>query len=211
MIPRRRPAMKLPVVFLLLLSSSFLDAQAISSNSPSESPLATLLAHPDKTTLKLGEDISVALTLRAGARGAYVSKWSTCTPRNVQDSPSVSASEVFWCGRHVYNVSGFDVFVQTLTGENALPMGHGGSADRWGPSPSPTERFEKEFLFLKSDEQVTWHGSAGSSPTKPGKYQVVGVYIADQNQVRDLVGLPEAQGLLIADTIRSAPVTVEIK
>jgi hypothetical protein len=194
--------MKPLAVAVLLLSTAFLGGQAISTNLPSEAPLATLSARVDKAVYKRGEDIHVTLTLRAGPRGAYVSKWSTHSARNAQDPLS---------GIHIGNESGFAILVLTLAGKNAEPFGRGGSADRWGPPPPPSERFKDEFLFLKPGEEETWHGSADGSPSMPGKYQVVGLYMPDQNQIRDLVRLPEAQGLLIADEVRSAPVIIKIK
>jgi hypothetical protein len=193
--------MRALAVAVFLLSSDFLGGQTISPDLPSEAPLAMLSARVDKAVYKRGEDIHVTLALRAGPRGAYVSKWSMHSARNPLDPES---------GRHMGNASGFEILVLTLAGKNAGPL-LGGSADRWGPPPLPSERFKEEFVFLKPDEEETWHGSADTSRTKPGKYQVVGVYVPDQDQIRDLVGLPKAQGLLIADEVRSAPVIIKIK
>lgn len=192
----------LAALVLLLLQSSFLEAQATSDDAPKQPPLATLTAHVDKAVYEGGDHIQVTLTLRAGPRGAYVSKWSKVSPNDKQNS---------MVGRHMGNVSGFDISLETLDGKNAETIGHGGSASRFGPAPPPSERFEKEFVFLKPGEEETWRGSIDGTPVKSGKYQVVGVYMPDYDQVHELVGLPEAQGLLIADVVTSTPVIITIK
>jgi hypothetical protein len=99
----------------------------------------------------------------------------------------------------------------TLDGKNAEIIGHAGVADRFGPAPPPSERFKEEFLFLKPGEEENWRGSVDGKAVKPGKYQIVGAYIPDYEQVHELRELPEAQGLLIADVVRSAsvPITIE--
>jgi hypothetical protein len=109
------------------------------------------------------------------------------------------------------NVSGFDVSLLTLDGKNAETIGHGGVADRNGPDPPPSERFKEEFLFLKPGEEVSWWNNVEGTPMKPGKYQIVGVYMPAYDQVHELVGLPEARGLLIADVVRSAPIIITIE
>jgi hypothetical protein len=114
-------------------------------------------------------------------------------------------------GRYIGNVSGFDVSLLTLDGKNAETIGHGGVADRYGPAPPPSERLKEEFLFLTPGEEETWRGSIEGTPVKPGKYQIVGAYIPDYDQVHELVGFPEAQGLLIADVVRSTPIIVTIE
>jgi hypothetical protein len=189
------------ILLTFLLSGNCLSAPVTSPTHTSNPPVATVTALPDKTFLKLGEAISVTVVLRAGPRGAYVAKSSIRTCK----------VDEFWCGRHIGNVSGFDISVRTLTGKNALPMGHGGVADFGVPlSPlSPEEIFEKYFEFLHPREQVIWHGSAGSTPTKPGKYEVIGYYIPDGPELA-LAELPEANGLLIAKTIESTPAVITI-
>ena len=57
----------------------------------------------------------------------------------------------------------------------------------------------EEFLFLKPGEEESWCGNVEGTLVKAGKYQIVGVYMPDYDLVRELVGLPEARGLLIAD------------
>ena len=109
------------------------------------------------------------------------------------------------------NVSGFDVSLLTLDGKNAETIGHGGVADRFGPAPLPSERFKEEFLFLKPGEEESWCGNVEGTPVKSGRYQIVGVYMPDYDQVHGLVGLPEARGLLIADVVRSAPIIIRIE
>jgi hypothetical protein len=188
--------MKVLAALVLLLPSCLLKAQTISDNAPKRPPLATVTAHLEKTVYKGGEPIQVILTLQAGPRGAYVSKWSNVPPNDKQNSV---------VGRHIGNVSGFDVLFLTLDGKNAETIGHGGVADRFGPAPLPSERFKEEFLFLKPGEEESWRGKVEGAPVKPGKYQIVGVYMPDYGQVHELVGLPEARGLLVADVVRSAP------
>ena len=192
----------LAALLLLLLPSCFLEPQTASDRAPKQPPLATLTAHVDKVVYKGGEQIHVTLTLRAGPRGAYVSKWSKVSPNDNQN-PLV--------GRQMSNVSGFDISLVALDGKNAETVGHAGVADRFSPAPPPSERFKNEFLFLKPGEEETWRGSVGGTPVKTGKYQIVGAYIPDLDQVHELVGLPEAQGLLIADVVRSTPVTITIE
>jgi hypothetical protein len=187
---------------VLLLPTCFLQSQTNSDNAPKHAPLATLTAHVDKTVYKGAEQIQVILTLRAGPRGAYVSKWSKVTPNDKQTS---------LVGRRVGNVSGFDVSLLTLDGKNAEIIGHAGVADRFGPAPPPSERFKEEFLFLKPGEEETWRGSVDGKAVKPGKYQIVGAYIPDYEQVHELRELPQAQGLLIADVVRSTPVIITIE
>ena len=192
----------LAALLFLLLPSCFLEPQTASDSAPKQSPLATLTAHVDKAVYKGGEQIQVTLTLRAGPRGAYVSKWSKVSPNDKQN-PLV--------GRQMGNVSGFDISLLALDGKNAETVGHAGVADRFSPASPPSERFKNEFLFLKPGEEETWRGSVGGTPVKPGKYQIVGAYVPDFEQVHELVGLPEAQGLLIADVVRSTPVTITIE
>jgi len=150
--------MKLRALILFLLFGIFAGAQITPRSVPSNNPpLATLTAHPDKSAFKLGEDIRVTLTLRAGPEGAYVARSSICAgQRN---------AHYFWCGRHMGNASGFDVSVYTLTGENAEPMGAGGVADSWSLPPPPAERFKRDFVFLKPGEKLKWRGRTASSPT----------------------------------------------
>jgi hypothetical protein len=192
----------LAALVFLLLPSCLLKAQTASDNAPKQPPLATLTAHIGKTVYKGGEHIQVTLTLRAGPRGAYVSKWSKVSPNDKQNS---------WVGRHMGNVSGFDVSLLTLDGKNAETIGHGGVADRFGPAPLPPERFKEEFLFLEPGEEESWSGNVEGTPLKPGKYLIVGVYMPDYDQVHELVGLSEARGLLIADVVRSAPIIITIE
>jgi len=192
----------LAALLLLLLPSCFLEPQTASDRAPKQPPLATLTAHVDKVVYKGGEQIHVTLTLRAGPRGAYVSKWSKVSPNDNQNS---------LVGRQMGNVSGFDISLLTLDGKNAETVGHAGVADRFGPTPPPSERLKNEFLFLKPGEEETWRGSVDGTRVKPGKYQIVGAYVPDYDQVRELVGLPEEQGLLIADVVRSTPVTITIE
>jgi len=109
------------------------------------------------------------------------------------------------------NASGFDVSVYTLTGENAEPTGAGGAVDRFSLPPPPAERFKRDFVFLKPGETLQWQGRTASSPTEPGKYEVVGFYIPDENQVRDLVALPRAHGLLISKPMRSASARITVE
>jgi hypothetical protein len=45
---------------------------------------------------------------------------------------------------------------------------------------------------------------------KPGKYQITGVDMPGYDQVHELVGLPDARGLLGADVVRSAPIIITI-
>lgn len=194
--------MKLLAAIVLLLPSCLLKAQTTSYNAPKQPPLATVTAHLEKTVYKGGEPIRVTLTLRVGPRGAYVSKWSN-VPAN--DKPNSVV------GRHIGNVSGFDVSLLTLDGKNAETIGHGGVADRFGPAPPPSERFKEEFLFLKPDEEESWRGNVEGTPVKPGKYQIVGVYMPDYDQVHESVGIPEARGLLVADVVTSAPTIITIK
>jgi hypothetical protein len=92
--------------------------------------------------------------LRAGPRGAYLSKWSKLSPNDKQNS---------LVGHHTGNVSGFDISLLTLDGKNAETIGHGGVADRFGPAPPPFERLKNEFLFLKPGEEVTWRGSVDAT------------------------------------------------
>jgi hypothetical protein len=195
--------MKLLVaLLLLLLPSCFLEPQTASDSAPKQRPLATLTAHVDKAVYKGDEQIQVTLTLRAGSRGAYVSKWSKVSP-NDEENPLA--------GRQMGNVSGFDISVLALDGKSAETVAHAGVADRLSPAPPPSERLKNEFLFLKPGEEETWRGSVDGTPVKPGKYQIVGAYVPDYHQVHELVGLPEAQGLLIADVVRSTPVTITIE
>ena len=193
----------LAALVFLLLPSCLIKAQTTSENAPKQPPLATLTAHLEKTVYKGGEHIHVTLTLRADPRGAYVSKWSKVPPNDKQNSQDV--------GRVLGNVSGFDVSLLTLDGKNAETIGFGGVADRNGPDPPPSERFKEEFLFLKPGEEVSWWNNVEGTQVKPGKYQIVGVYTPADDQVRELVGLPEARGLLIADVVRSAPIIITIK
>jgi len=109
------------------------------------------------------------------------------------------------------NVSGFDVSLLTLDGKNAETFGHSGVADRFGPAPPPSERFKEEFLFLKPGEEESWRCNLEGTPVTPAKYQIVGVYMPDYGQVHELVGLPEARGLLVADEVRSAPIIITIE
>jgi hypothetical protein len=189
-------------LIFLLLPSCILEPQTTSDTAPKQSPLATLTAHVDKAVYKGGEQIQVTLTLRAGPRGAYVSKWSNVSPKDKQNSLA---------GRQMGNVSGFDISLLALDGKNAETIGHAGVAERFGPAPLPSERLKNEFLFLKPGEIETWRGSVGGTSIKPGKYQIVGAYVPDYDQVHELVGLPEAQGLLIADVVRSTPVAITIE
>jgi hypothetical protein len=192
----------LAALLFLLLPSCFLEPQTASDSAPKQPPLATLAAHIDKVVYKRGEQIQVTLTLRAGPRGAYVSKWSKVSP-NDRQNPLV--------GRQMGNVSGFDISLLGLDGQNRETVGHAGVADRFSPAPPPSERLKNEFLFLKPGEEETWRGSVDGTPVKPGKYQIVGTYVPDYDQVHELVGLPETQGLLIADVVRSIPVTITIE
>jgi len=192
----------LAALLFLLLPSCFLGQQTASDSSPKQPPLATLTAQVDKAAYKGGEQIQVTLTLRAGPRGAYVSKWSRVSPHDKQN-PLV--------GRHMGNVSGFDISLLALDGKNAETFGHAGVADRFSTAPPPSERLKNEFLFLRPGEEETWRGSVDGARVKPGKYQIVGAYVPDYDQVHELVGLPEAQGLLIGDVVRSAPVTITIE
>ena len=191
----------LAALVFLLLPSCLLKAQTTSDNAPKQPPLATLTAHLERTVYKGGEHIQVTLTLRAGPRGAYVSKWSKVSPNDKEDS----------LGRSMGNVSGFDVSLLTLDGKNAETIGHGGAAERFGPDPLPSERFKEEFLFLKPGEEESWRGNVEGTAVKPGKYQIVGVYMPAYDRVHELVGLPEARGLLIADVVRSAPIIITIE
>jgi len=75
----------LAALVLLLLSNCLLKAQTISYNAPKQPPLATLTAHLERTVYKGGEHIQVTLTLRAGPRGAYVSKWSKVPSNDKQN------------------------------------------------------------------------------------------------------------------------------
>jgi hypothetical protein len=192
----------LAALLVLLLPSCFLEPQTASDSAPKQPPLATLAAHVDKAVYKGGEQIQVTLTLRAGPRGAYVSKWSKVSLNDKQNS---------LVGRQMGNVSGFDISLLTLDGKNAETVAHAGVADRFSPAPPPSERLKNEFLFLKPGEEETWRGSVDGTPAKPGKYQIVGTYVPDYGQVRELVGLPEAQGLLIAEIVKSTPVTITIE
>ena len=192
----------LAALLLLLLPGCFLESQTTSDNAPKQTPLATLTAHVDKAVYKGGERIQVTLTLRAGPRGAYVSKWSKVSPSDKQNS---------LVGRQMGNISGFDISLLALDGKNVETVGHAGVADRFRPAPPPSERLKNEFLFLKPGEEETWRGSAEGPPVKPGKYQIIGAYVPDYDQVHELVGLPEAQGLLIADVVRSTPVIITIE
>jgi hypothetical protein len=192
----------LAALLLLLLPSCFLEPQTASDSAPKQAPLATLTAHVDKAVFQGGEQIQITLTLRAGPRGAYVSKWSRVSPNDKQN-PVV--------GRQMGNVSGFAISLRTLDGKNAETVGHAGVADRFSPAPPPSERLKNEFLFLKPGEEETWRGSVDGTPVKPGKYQIIGTYVPDFDQVHEIVGLPEAQGLLIADVVRSAPITITIE
>lgn len=193
----------LAALLLLLLPGCLLEPQTTSDSAPKQPPLAMLTARVDKAVYKGGEQIQVTLTLRAGARGAYVSKWSKVSPNDRQNSQEV--------GRLISNVSGFDISLLTLDGKNAETIGHGGVAHRLGPTPPPSERFNEEFLFLKPGEEETWRGSVDGTAVKPGKYQIVGAYVPAYDQVHELVGLPEAKGLLIADVVRSTPVIITIE
>jgi hypothetical protein len=194
--------MKLLAVVVLLLPSCLLKVQTTSDNAPKQPPLATLTTHLEKTVYKGGEPIQVTLTLRAGPRGAYVSEWSRVSPNDKQNSV---------VGPHIGNVSGFDVSLLTLDGKNAETIGHAGVADRFGPALPPSERFKEEFLSLKPGEEESWRGNVEGTPVKSGKYQIVGVYLPDYDQVHELVGLPETRGLLIADVVRSAPIIITIE
>jgi hypothetical protein len=192
----------LAALLLLLLPSCFLEPQTASDSAPKHPPLATLTAHVDKAVYKGGEQIQVTLTLRAGPRGAYVSKWSKVSSNDKQNS---------LMGRHMGNVSGFDVSFLTLDGKNVETIGHSGVADRFRPAPPPSARFKEEFLFLKPGEEESWRGNVEGTAVKPDKYQIVGVYMPDYDQVHELVGFPEAQGLLIADVVRSTSIIVTIE
>ena len=67
-------------------------------------------------------------------------------------------------GHHIENISGFDVSLPTLDGKNAETIGHGGVADRSGPAHFLSEKFKKEFLFLKPGEEESWHGNIEGTP-----------------------------------------------
>ena len=192
----------LAALLLLVLPSCFLEPQTISDSAPKQPLLATLTAHVDKAVYKGGEQIQVTLTLRAGPRGAYVSKWSNVSPNDKQNS---------LVGRQMGNLSGFDISLLTLDGKNAETVGHAGVADRFRPAPPPSERLKNEFLFLKPGEEETWRGSVDGAAVKPGKYQIVGAYVPDYAQVHELVGLRETKGLLIADVVRSTPLPITIE
>ena len=100
----------LAALLLLLLPSCFPKSQTASDGAPKQPPLATLTAHVDKAVYKGGEQIQVTLTLRAGPRGAYVSKWSKVSPNDKQN-PLV--------GRQMGNVSGFAISLLALDGGGA--------------------------------------------------------------------------------------------
>src|SRR5271157_5525317 len=102
--------MKLLAALFLLLSSCLFKAQTAPDNAPKQPPLGTVTAHLEKTVYKSGEPIQVTLTLRAGPRGAYVSKWSKVSPNDEQNSS---------VGHPIDNISGFDVSLLTLDGKNA--------------------------------------------------------------------------------------------
>jgi hypothetical protein len=74
----------LAALLLLLLPGCFLEPQTASDSAPKQPTLATLTAHVDKTVYKGGEQIQVTLALRAGPRGAYVTKWSKVSPNDKQ-------------------------------------------------------------------------------------------------------------------------------
>jgi hypothetical protein len=195
--------MKLLAALLLLqLPGGFLEPQTASDSAPKQPPLATLTAHIERAVYKGGEQIQVTLTLRAGSRGAYVSKWSKVAPNDKQNS---------LVGRQIGGLSGFEISLLALDGKNEETIGHAGVADRFSPAPPLSERFKNEFLFLKPGEEETWRGSVEGTPVKPGKYQIIGAYVPDYDQVHELVRLQEAQGLLIADVIRSTPIIVTIE
>ena len=121
--------MKLLASLVLLLSSCLLRVQTNSDNAPTAAGHAS--AHLEKTVYKGGEPIQVTLTLRAGPRGAYVSKWSKVSPNDKQNSG---------VGRYIGNASGFDVSLLTFDGKDAETIGHGGVADRFGPAPLPSDK-----------------------------------------------------------------------
>ena len=66
-------------------------------------------------------------------------------------------------------------------------------------------------MFLQPGEAESWRGKVDGSAVKPGKYQIVrglGAYIPAYDQIHELVGLPEAHGLLVTDALMSIPVFV---
>jgi hypothetical protein len=192
----------LAALVFLVLPSCLIKTQTTSDNAPKEPPLATLTAHLEKTAYKHGEHFQVTLTLRAGPQGAYVSKGSKVSPNDKQNSS---------VGRAISNVSGFDVSLLTLDGKNAETIVHSGVADRFAPVPPPSERFKEEFLFLKPGEEESWFYNVDGTSVKPGKYQIIGIYMPAYDQVHELVGLPEARGPLIADVVKSAPIIITIE
>src|SRR5206468_10043442 len=94
--------LRLLVPLFLLLMNCFPNAETRSQEVPTEPPRATLTARIDEAVSRRGGSIQVTLTLRAGPRGAYVSRWSRVSSSDARD---------FSSGRSMSNVSGFDVFV----------------------------------------------------------------------------------------------------
>ena len=90
-------------------------------------------------------------------------------------------------------------------------IGHGGVADRFGPAPIPSERFEEEFFFLKPGEEESWRGNIEGTPVKPGDMKLWAFIWPTITKFTNLPELPEARGLLIADVVRSAPIIITIE
>jgi hypothetical protein len=152
--------------------------------------LATVTATPDQKELKLGQDLGVTLTIKAGDRGAYI-------PNRFTDWDDTCQS-------------GFDVDIYTLQGDRASTSSKGCAGSFLSPGP-PARELLKDYVFLKPGESRSWHTIVTQIRRSPGVYEIKEEYFSGQERIAEVAALPEVHGLTVIGHLPGKPVKIRIR
>lgn len=152
--------------------------------------LATVKIITDQKELKLGQDLGVTLTIKAGDRGAYL-------PNHFTD----------W-----YDTcqAGFVVDLYTLKGDRSSNNPRGCGLDLLGPGP-PARELLNDYVFLKPGESRSWHTTLTQIMKSSGTYEVKAEYFARQERIEEVAALPEVHGLMVIGHLPAEPVNIRIR
>jgi hypothetical protein len=180
----------LTLVLLCLPALSLLGRQSGEQQNGETEPLATVTLTPDHQEVRVGQDLGVTVTIKAGNLGAYIPNYFTDWVDTCQ--------------------AGFVVDIYTQEGARASNTVKGCGGSWLSPGPPATELL-KDYVFLKPGESRSWHTTLTKIRKSRGRYEIKAEYFARPERIEEVAALPEVHGLMVVGHVTAKPVTIGIR
>jgi hypothetical protein len=152
--------------------------------------LATVTITPAHWELKLGQDLDVKLTIKAGNHGAYI-------PNHFADWDDTCQT-------------GFVVNIYTLEGASASTTPKSCAGSWLSPGP-PARELLKDYVLLKPGESRSWRTTLTQIRKSTGTYEIKAEYYYHPERIEEVAALPEVHGLMVVGHVTAKPVRIRIR